>query len=203
MNTPKKKLRIHFWVEPRVQIPYLLTIMGFSALACVGTGILFYMFLSHINGIFLMAIVKILQDYPTIGAHYLDVFAGLLLEEKAYITWTYIGVFSILMIGCAAAGILLSHRYAGPIIAFRRTIRQIIQGESPPALRLRPGDEMRDLMDAFNKAMDGIKQTTILETQRLSDLHTLATEKLSLSKLSENDSKILKQIQDITQPYAA
>lgn len=49
-------------------------------------------------------------------------------------------------------GVLATHRYAGPIFAFRQFLEAIVRGERPGDLRLRKGDELLDVCDALNRA---------------------------------------------------
>ena len=202
-KSPSKQLRTRFWVDPGVQIPYLLSILGSALLTCGAVGALFYLFLSYTHGIFVSAILKILPNAPHLAEEYLTLFTQLLLREKDIITWTYGVIF--ITIGCSAciAGIKLSHRYAGPIVNFRHTIRLIIQDNKYQAVHLRKADEMRDLMDTFNHVLHHIKLKEDTEHALLKNTHHLATTSLTHPNLSEHDKKLLKEIQDVTQDYAA
>lgn len=44
----------------------------------------------------------------------------------------------------------LSNRFAGPMVRFRRTTRELAAGEVPPRLKLRPGDFWGDYADDLN-----------------------------------------------------
>ena len=62
----------------------------------------------------------------------------------------------LFLILISALGIMLSHRTAGPLYAFKRVFDEITKGDTRKRLQLRPGDEFRDVADSFNKMMDSI-----------------------------------------------
>ena len=45
----------------------------------------------------------------------------------------------------------LSHRFAGPMIRFRRCMREFADGRTPEELQFRPGDFWHDIASDFNK----------------------------------------------------
>jgi hypothetical protein len=49
-------------------------------------------------------------------------------------------------------GVLATHRYAGPIFAFRGFLEALTRGERPEDLRLRKHDELKDVCDLLNRA---------------------------------------------------
>ena len=64
---------------------------------------------------------------------------------------------ALFLIVIAALGIVLSHRTAGPLYAFKRAFEEIANGNTGKRLKLRPGDEFKDVAESFNKMMDQIK----------------------------------------------
>jgi signal transduction histidine kinase len=51
-------------------------------------------------------------------------------------------------------GIVLSHRTAGPMYRFKLVFHQIQEGDISARIRLRPKDDLRDVADECNKAID-------------------------------------------------
>ena len=51
-------------------------------------------------------------------------------------------------------GLLMTHRMAGPIHVFKRELRRIEQGQPPRRIRVRPRDELADVAEALNAAID-------------------------------------------------
>ena len=46
--------------------------------------------------------------------------------------------------------VTFSHRFAGPMVRFRNTIRRLAAGEHVPPIRLREGDFWKEMADDFN-----------------------------------------------------
>ncbi len=50
-----------------------------------------------------------------------------------------------------------SHRIAGPLFNLKRVIRQIRSGDIPDEVRIRSGDEFKDLADELNRTLRWLK----------------------------------------------
>jgi nitrogen fixation/metabolism regulation signal transduction histidine kinase len=53
--------------------------------------------------------------------------------------------------------IKLSHRFAGPIYALRKAIREVAQGDKPRRLKFRKRDFWRDLADDYNAMLEKLE----------------------------------------------
>lgn len=54
-------------------------------------------------------------------------------------------------------GVLVTFRYAGPIVNMKNHLRKIEQGEDPGPCRLRKGDQLHDLAEAINRATAALR----------------------------------------------
>lgn len=50
-----------------------------------------------------------------------------------------------------------THRFAGPILRLRRSMRELAAGQTVPRLRFRDGDYWQDLADEFNNVSETLK----------------------------------------------
>ena len=55
-------------------------------------------------------------------------------------------------------GITTTFKVAGPLHRLEQHCRAIIRGEDPGICKLRKGDEMQDLCDLFNQAIDKLRE---------------------------------------------
>ena len=53
--------------------------------------------------------------------------------------------------------IALSHRFAGPVVRLRHSLRSIAAGEGGPRLRFRDHDFWQELADDYNAALDALE----------------------------------------------
>jgi hypothetical protein len=76
-----------------------------------------------------------------------------LLTHARDMWWTH-GPFLLVLVFLLPVFIVdtikLSHRFAGPIFALRRAIREIVQGKPPRKLKFRRKDFWHDLADDYN-----------------------------------------------------
>jgi len=59
-------------------------------------------------------------------------------------------VLLLLVVGIGIAGILVTHKVAGPIYKMKRQIREVGEGKLKIPVKLRKGDELVDFFEAFN-----------------------------------------------------
>jgi nitrogen fixation/metabolism regulation signal transduction histidine kinase len=53
-------------------------------------------------------------------------------------------------------GIVLTHKIAGPIMVIKRRMADIERGDFGAQIKLRKGDEFKDLADSFNKMLNSL-----------------------------------------------
>jgi signal peptidase II len=71
----------------------------------------------------------------------------------------YLIIFTSIFIAMVMGiGIIVSHRIAGPMVAFQRTFDLIRKGDEKARLELRPNDEFRDIAAVFNDMVDQIQR---------------------------------------------
>ena len=71
--------------------------------------------------------------------------------------WFIPSVFAILIVS-----VFFSHKIAGPIFVFQRTIRCLSRGENPAKVRLRKGDMLSDLACDLNRLIDLYEKRSML-----------------------------------------
>lgn len=79
--------------------------------------------------------------------------------NQLLIRWVIIFLFVI-----AIMSIFVSHKIAGPVYRLERSARIIASGDLTHRVKLRHGDELRDLEKAFNSMSDSLKK--MVETDR-------------------------------------
>ncbi|MBM3960849.1 MAG: hypothetical protein FJ306_02965 [Planctomycetes bacterium] len=81
-------------------------------------------------------------------------------EEEAIIMLYLHGRLPLIVLLCVAVvgltSIRQSHRIAGPLVRFKRHLRQLAVGELPPLLRTRRTDMLKDEVACLNAAVAGV-----------------------------------------------
>ena len=85
----------------------------------------------------------------------------------------------------------LSNRFAGPMVRMQRVMRELAEGQTPPAFTLRPGDYWTEFADNMNTVMERLRQQS-QELQPTRVTATMAVNEVGSSgpgaNLSESDS---------------
>jgi signal peptidase II len=123
---PENNLRKSYWINPKFQIQYVSKLIMFGLGFAIISGTYSYAFLK-------VTIVDLMGRQPHIQDRFLIPF----LVTFAIVSLTFIIILFFV-------GLVLSHRSAGPIYAFERYLKDIMNGVGRP-LKLRTGDEFTQL----------------------------------------------------------
>jgi len=113
------------------------------------------------------------------------------LLKKLAIIVLFVGVLSI----------FVSHRIAGPVYRFEKSAKVIAEGDLSLRIRLRKGDELQELADAFNQMTESLESMVFNDRRVLKRLEVVLKtlkEKLTTKKAwSEEDKKhLLNEIEN-------
>lgn len=168
MNFTKRK---NYFIEKRFQTKYVLLtiIMLFT-----------YTFLFVII-IFAPYILKLYLNYPL--AEKAEAAKVLLLLHGTI--WPWIGGV-ILFFG--AVSIFISHKVAGPLFRVKKTLSQVTKGDLNVSIRLRKGDDLKDVAEHVNLLIEKLRNFVI--TLR-NDYDLLSEYILELER--QVDSKVISE----------
>lgn len=76
-------------------------------------------------------------------------------------------VLSLLVVVIGLAGIVFTHKVAGPIFKMKRLLRQVGEGKLIVRERLRKGDELQHFFDTFEKMVDDLRARQEAEITKL------------------------------------
>jgi HAMP domain-containing protein len=85
---------------------------------------------------------------------------------------------ALLVAGIGIAGIVFTHKIAGPIFKMKRLMRQLGEGKLILREKLRKGDELHHFFETFEKMVDQMREAQRSEIKRLDEiLEKLGTDK--------------------------
>lgn len=128
----KRKRFFNFSIKRRLQLHMLVKIWGIILASLLVTGIIFY-FYSDIN------IGKSYRLFHVKADNFMDFLAPVLV----------FGFLVSLVLGFIAS-LLFPHAFAGPLYRIERELAEIGRGDLCKNIRLRKGDEVKDLVDSIN-----------------------------------------------------
>jgi nitrogen fixation/metabolism regulation signal transduction histidine kinase len=114
-------------------------------------------------------------------------------KSQNTLLWTLASMLVLLILGIGIAGIVVTHKVAGPIFKMQRHLRDVAKGRLEVPWGLRKGDELVEFFDTFRNMVASLRQ------QREDQLVVLkrAVEELSNEQNSEALVPVKKLIDDL------
>lgn len=127
-------------IHPRLQWRLVLTFLGVSLVGLLLQFVLCAATMSALAS-------ELPQDGP------------LLMERIPSYTLTILAIsMCVLFPLTITIGILATFRIAGPLFRFEQHLKAIARGEDPGECHIRKGDQLQDLCDTFNSALDAMRK---------------------------------------------
>lgn len=79
-------------------------------------------------------------------------------RQQTYMFVVLITLLSLLVVGIGVAGIIVTHRVAGPIYKMKRLLGYVGDGHLMLTEKLRKGDELQHFFDAFEKMVNSLRK---------------------------------------------
>lgn len=105
-------------------------------------------------------------------------------------------ILGLLVVGVGLAGIVVTHKVAGPIFKMKRQIREVGEGSLKTPGKLRKGDELVDFFETFNGMVRSLRARREKEVAELES----ALEKLEGQASSETLSALRALSADMKRP---
>jgi nitrogen fixation/metabolism regulation signal transduction histidine kinase len=96
---------------------------------------------------------KLETDAQSLGQRSLD-----LADQQRRMFLVLLVVLSLLVIGIGLAGIVVTHRVAGPIYKMKRLLSYVGDGNLKLTEKLRKGDELQHFFDAFEAMVESLRR---------------------------------------------
>jgi nitrogen fixation/metabolism regulation signal transduction histidine kinase len=78
-----------------------------------------------------------------------------------------ITMLSLLVAGIGVAGIIVTHRVAGPVHKMKRLLGYVGDGHFRLTEKLRKGDELQHFFDAFERMVESLRERQLVEIGKL------------------------------------
>jgi hypothetical protein len=79
-------------------------------------------------------------------------------SQQTYMFVVLISLLSLLVVGIGVAGIIVTHRIAGPIYKMKRLLSYVGDGHLMLTEKLRKGDELQHFFDTFEKMVNSLRR---------------------------------------------
>jgi nitrogen fixation/metabolism regulation signal transduction histidine kinase len=122
-------------------------------------------------------------------SHDLEAQAANVQAKRDALALLLVGGIFVLVAGIGAAGIVFTHKIAGPIFKMKRLLREVGEGKLILKERLRKGDELQHFFETFEQTVNRLRERQMEEIARidgiLADLEPVAGESDGVRRLKE------------------
>ncbi len=118
-----------------------------------------------------------------------------LANQRTVMLWTLCGAFALLVVLIGVAGIVVTHRVAGPIFKMRINLRAVAEGRLRVPTPLRKGDELVDFFEAYRTMVISLRERQEVEIGKLTRAITTLEPKAGRSDLEPLYS-VLRDMED-------
>lgn len=177
MSKKQKNKRKSVLVENKLQLKYVLLVFLVIVLTALTIGISNVYIIKSVNHL-----------YP--GSSDLQTIISKLNQMM-------IGQVIVLIVLGVSISMLISHKVAGPIYRFRKSMVIVSQGNYSYRINLRKHDDMQDLAQLFNQVVTKLEQKDIL-LEKVRNLITETARELEKEKLTSGTKiKVISQLHDL------
>ncbi|WP_437602749.1 HAMP domain-containing protein [Sorangium sp. So ce590] len=105
-----------------------------------------------------------------------------------------VALLSLLVLGVGVAGIVFTHKIAGPIFKMKRLLRQVGEGKLIVRERLRKGDELQHFFEAFEKMVEDLRTRQQAKIEKMDAILAKLEADARAQKVTEIDPDGLAQL---------
>ncbi|MEM9074191.1 MAG: hypothetical protein AAGE52_37205 [Myxococcota bacterium] len=159
---PKRRIR-NYLLDPRFQLKYTGMVVGVTVVIASLLGWYAY---DHSRGqTEAMSITMSMQPdlHPDVAA---DLEGWAQAEDRQVLIGIVIAIL-LLAVALGVTGILVTHKLVGPAYKMKLLFRQVEGGKLKLAGRLRKGDELQDVFEAFANMVESLREAQTREVAEL------------------------------------
>jgi nitrogen fixation/metabolism regulation signal transduction histidine kinase len=91
-------------------------------------------------------------------------------RQQKELLWGLVAVLTLMVLGIGVAGIVFTHRIAGPIFKMKRLLREVGEGKLVLREKLRKGDELQHFFETFEKMVNDLRRHQQSEIAKVDDI---------------------------------
>ena len=160
---PPKRLLRNYLLDPRFQLKYTGMVVLVTMVVAMVLGYFAYDFSKGQTESMTLSIAMT----PEINPEAADDLTAYAEQEDQKVLLGIIAGILILGLSLALTGIIVTHKVVGPAYKLRRLLNEVADGHLKLAGRLRKGDELQELFEAFANMVENLRETQAGEVAEL------------------------------------
>lgn len=159
---PKRRLR-NYLLDPRFQLKYTGMVVGVTLVVAAVLGYFAY---DYSRGQTEMLMAQ-QEEIPGMGAEGWALIEQSAQEEDRKVLFAIVGGILVLALAIGITGILVTHKVVGPAYKMKKLLGEVAAGHLNVHSRLRKGDELQDLFEAFAHMVETLRARQAEEVAQL------------------------------------
>lgn len=149
----KRRLR-NYLLEPRFQLKYTLMVVGVTVLVATALGFLAY---RYSRGQTEMMTITRMESQGDLDPRFVSFIEEEARKADRNVLAGIVAGIATLALALAATGIVVTHKLVGPAYKIKRMLGDVRDGHLKIEGRLRKGDELQDVFDAFEEMINALR----------------------------------------------
>lgn len=159
---PKRRLR-NYLLDPRFQLKYTGMVVGVTIVVAAVLGYFAY---DYSRGQTEMLMAQ-QAELPGMGAESWALIQESAQEEDRKVLFAIVGGIMVLALAIGVTGIMVTHKVVGPAYKMKKLLGEVATGHLNVHSRLRKGDELQDLFEAFAHMVETLRARQAEEVAQL------------------------------------
>ncbi len=148
------------------------SLQGRMVLAMVGAAVLSFVFV----------LVDYYLSFGRNAGWNLDMLEVFLVAQKLPLIQLVVFVFVLVLMT-----VYFSHRVAGPLVNLEKSLVRVAEGDLTTRVQLRPRDELKNVRDAFNRALNSLHHKVSSDRGRAKEMRLLLSQVVATPNLAPSD----------------
>lgn len=149
----KRRLR-NYLLEPRFQLKYTLMVVGVTVVVASALGFLAY---RYSRGQTEMMSITRMESQGDLDPRFVSFIEEEARKADRNVLAGIVAGIATLALALAATGIVVTHKLVGPAYKIKRMLGDVRDGHLKIEGRLRKGDELQDVFDAFEEMINALR----------------------------------------------
>lgn len=159
---PKRQLR-NYLLDWRFQLKYTGMVVGVTMVVAAVLGYFAYDYSRGQSE----ALTIQMASQPDLHPDVAEDLEGWAREQDRRVLFAIVGGIAVLALALGVTGILVTHKVVGPAYKMKRLLGEVATGHLKVQSRLRKGDELQDLFEAFAHMVETLRERQAEEVAEL------------------------------------
>ncbi len=152
---PAKRRWRNYLLDARFQLKYTLMVVGVTVVVASGLGFMAY---RYSRGQTEMMTISKIEGKADLDEKFVAFIEGEARRADRQVLLGIVGGIAILALALGVTGIIVTHKLVGPAYKIKRMLRDVRDGHLKIEGRLRKGDELQDVFDAFEQMINALRR---------------------------------------------